>query len=146
VHHHVRELHLLAAEVGRQRIARCGGVGRRSRSSMKRVSLTSLSCQAAALVAAFLGDADHAQAVVLVEFVDRDAGNRLVGPQALHVDEARDLAPLSRSRSLTHTPERKPDDTVAPTASSLIFCAYCSAAGPMNSPKMNVVSQRHRRA
>ena len=47
---------------------------------------------------------------------------------------------LAGPRSLTHTPERKPADTVAPSASSRTFCAYCSAFGPMNSPKMYVTS------
>ncbi len=47
---------------------------------------------------------------------------------------------LAGPRSLTHTPERKPDDTVAPSASSRTFCANCSDFGPMNSPKTYVTS------
>ncbi|MNN28496.1 hypothetical protein D3C81_1420680 [compost metagenome] len=54
----------------------------------------------AALIAAFLGDADHAQAVLLVEFVDGDAVDALVRLQPLHVDEAGDFAARALGRGV----------------------------------------------
>ncbi|MNT02570.1 hypothetical protein D3C72_1370740 [compost metagenome] len=98
MHHHVRELGLLGTEVRCQGVA-LGAVRVGQFDETGLVDVIELP-RLAALIAAFLGDADHAQAVLLVEFVDGDAVDALVRLQPLHVDEAGDFAARALGRGV----------------------------------------------